>query len=300
MQKILILVNRTYSNKNSFYDGLRKMLPVDVGIDIAYFEDIIVDVEEKNVSIYINNKDILDYDIVYFRRTGGTFLRLAATIAVYLDSKNKVFFDSAYKDVGPAGAKLTAFVKLAVNGLPVIPSIYCYTESIINNSRMIIEKLGLPLVAKDLHSQRGLGVSLVKNEKDFEKLSSDTPLKNFMFQKFINKKEEFRVLVLGDKVGSYESKKSTDPDEFRNNVCLGAKENFIDIDKIADDVKSISIKSAKTLGIEIAGVDIVIDDCGKVWVLEVNRGPGFTYKSKKSSEVLNIANFFVKELEKIR
>lgn len=299
MHKILILVTRSGKNTKRFCDGLIKNLPKDVKVDIAIFEDITIDVEEKNMSIQVNGKDILDYDIVYFRRAGAKFLWLAGSVAVFLESKNKVYFDTTYKCVGPAGAKLTSFIRLAVNGLPIIPSIYCFAGHIAKNSDMIIERLGLPMVAKELSSQRGVGVSLIKSKKDFNLLVSKLSTKNFMFQKFINKKEEFRVLVLGNTIGSYERKTSEDPNEFRNNVSLGAKEDFMNVERISEEVKSISIKSAQTLGVEIAGVDVVIDDEGKAWVLEVNRGPGFTYESKMSPEVSNIAKFFVKELERI-
>ena len=162
----------------------------------------------------------------------------------------------------------------------------------------IVEKFGLPLVAKDLYSQRGIGVHLVKTIKDFDDLVTRFPNNKFLFQKFIEKKEEFRVLVVGDQVGSYERKTSMDPNEFRNNVSLGAKEDFIDICEIAEDVKDISIKSSRILKIEIAGVDAAVDTNGKVWLLEVNRGPGFTYKAVKSREVASVADFFVRELTK--
>ncbi len=299
MKRILILVNRTGKNIKNFSGGLKNKLPKYVRVDIAMFEDIIVDVEKNNTSVYINGNNILDYDLIYFRKAGAKFLWLAATVAIYLDSVGKLYFDSTYKNIGPAGTKLASFVKLAVNKLPVIPSVYCFAENVIDNSDMIVNKLGLPMVAKDLYSQRGLGVSLIKSKEDFQKLVSNFPLRKFMFQKFVDKKEEFRVLVLGDKIGSYERKTSEDPKEFRNNVSLGAKEDFISLNKISDEVRSISIKSAQILGIEIAGVDVVLDNDGKAWVLEVNRGPGFTYKSKESSEVANIARFFVNELHKI-
>jgi RimK family alpha-L-glutamate ligase len=300
MKKILILVNRTITNKNSFYDGLKKDLPSDVLINIAHFEDITLDIEGKNITVFVGRENILGYDLVYFRRAGREFLWLAATVAVYLESRGKKYFDSTYREVGPTGAKLTSLLKLALAGLPVVPTFFCYKGNILEMADVIMEKFGLPLVAKDLYSQRGRGVFLIKKRKDFDELVAKSPDSKFLFQKYINKKEEFRVLVLGGKIGSYERKTSTDPNEFRNNVSLGAKEDFMEINQIADDVKNISIKSAKVLKIEVAGVDITVDTEGKVWVLEVNRGPGFTYKSSVSREVANIADFFAREVRKIK
>lgn len=300
LKNILMLVNRTVTNKNSLYEGLIEKLPPDVKLDIAHFEDITIDIEEKNVSVFINHKVILEYDLVYFRRAGSEFIRLAATIAVYLESCGKKYFDSTYKEVGPVGAKLTALLKLSLAGLPVIPTFFCYRENILESADMIVEKFGLPIVAKDLFSQRGRGVFLIKEKKDFGELLARFPVKKFLFQKFINKKEEFRVLVLDDKIGSYERKTSLDPNEFRNNVSLGAKEDFMEICEISEEVKDISIKSAKTLKIEVAGVDVTVDVNNKIWVLEVNRGPGFTYKSAASCEVANIADFFAEEVRKLK
>jgi len=292
------LVNRTYSNKNSFYDGLRNLMPSDVTVDIAHFEDITIDIDGKNTSISIDDKSVLDYDLVYFRRAGREFLWLAATIAVFLEFHGRKYFDSTYKEVGPQGTKLTSLLKLALAEQPIIPTFFCYKGNILKSAPKIVEKFGLPLVAKDLYSQRGIGVHLVKTIKDFDDLVTRFPNNKFLFQKFIEKKEEFRVLVVGDQVGSYERKTSMDPNEFRNNVSLGAKEDFIDICEIAEDVKDISIKSSRILKIEIAGVDAAVDTNGKVWLLEVNRGPGFTYKAVKSREVASVADFFVRELTK--
>ena len=298
MKHILILVNRTKTNKNSFFDGLKKNLPSDVDIDIAHFEDISIDIEENNVSMFVNDSNILNYDLTYFRRAGSEFPWLASAVAVFLEANSKKYFDSTYKEVGPRGSKFTDLLKLAVAGLPVVPTFICYKCDILKNADKIIEKFGLPVVAKDLYSQRGMGVFLIEERKDFADLIAKFPNKKFMFQKFLNKKEEFRVLVLGDGVGSYERKTSLDPNEFRNNVALGAKEDFMEIAEIADDVKYISIRASQTLKIEVAGVDIVIDISGKLWILEVNMGPGFTYKSVSSHEVENVAKFFAEEVRK--
>jgi len=290
-KKILILVNETVTNKNSFYDGIKKRLPAGADVEIAHFEDTFINIDGKSTSVLINGKEIKDYDLVYFRRAGSSFLWLAATIAIYLEKFHKKYIDTIYKSIGPAGTKLAGFLKLDLYGLPMIPSVYCNSARILGNSSLIVERLGLPLVAKDLYSQRGLGVSLIKKMDDFTKLLKASPGRKFMFQKYIEKKEEFRVLVLGNKIGSYERKTSQDPNEFRNNVSLGAREDFMDISEISDEVKNISIKAANLLKLEIAGVDVVIDKQGKAWLLEVNRGPGFTYNSLQSQEIENIAKF---------
>lgn len=295
MKKILIL--GIGKNTGTFLEEINEYLPENISADIAGFEDIIITVEENNVSIYVADKNILDYDIVYFRRAGKKHIWLAGTIALFLDKNNKKYFDTTYQNIGPSGSKLTSFTKFALAGLPVPTSIYCHWEKVQNSMELIIEKMGFPIIAKELYSQRGKGVFLIKTKEEFSIFIKEHCGQKIMFQKYIDKKEEFRVLVLGKEIGAFERKTAGDPSEFRNNVCLGAKEDFLEIDKIPNNLKEISIKAAKILKLEIAGVDIVIDKVGKVFLLEVNRGPGFTYNSKISPEIANLARFFLKNLK---
>ena len=52
MQKILILVGRSASNINSFYTKLTELLPQEHEVEKAYFEDIIIDIEQNKTTIF--------------------------------------------------------------------------------------------------------------------------------------------------------------------------------------------------------------------------------------------------------
>jgi glutathione synthase/RimK-type ligase-like ATP-grasp enzyme len=295
MSKILILFNKKSFNKTLFCDHLKKNLPPNVNVDARDLEDVSVDINFRNIEICVGGTNFEDYDLVYFRRAGGQFMWLAGTIALYLNFRGIKYFDTTYREVGPMGSKLASFLKMAYAGLPVIPSYYCH-RSLVNLKEMeIVDKFNLPLVAKEISSQRGEGVCLITKREDFQELIFKNPEKNYIFQKYIPASEEYRVLVLGQEIGAYERKTPTDVGEFRSNVALGAKEEFMDVRDIPENFKVISLKAAKTLGVEIAGVDILVDKVGQPWILEVNRGPGITYEDPKSDEMKNLAKFFVQE-----
>jgi len=98
-------------------------------------------------------------------------------------------------------------------------------------------------------------------------------------------------------VGVYERKVRTDENEFRNNVALGAKEEFLDLNQIPGVLKQIAVKAADVLGYQISGVDVLVDKTtGKYWLLEANRGPGLTYDEKVSPEMVKLAEYFAKKL----
>ena len=300
MKKLLILVDKIGPKKEFFTEYIAKNLPKDNKLVLARCSDLIFTIEGEKIEIAIDGTDykIQDFDLVYFRRAGGTFLSSAGTLAVCLKKLGIRFFDTTFRDIGPAGDKLTSYVKLSLAGLPTIPAYFCWHTKIEEKKQEIINKLGLSLVAKQLSLQRGKGVFLIKKIDDFKLLNKDFPEREFLFQKFYQSKQEYRLLVLAETIGSFERKIETDAKEFRRNIALGSKEEFIDIKEIPEKMKQIALKAAKVLGIQIAGVDILVDKKGKMWLLEVNRGSGLTYDPQISPELDSLASFFNQELNK--
>lgn len=300
MKKLLTLVDFIGPKKELFTEGISRGLPEGYQISLARFSDLTFYIDGKNISIKVDgiDKDITDFDLIYFRRAGTKFFSLAGTLAICLDNLNIRFFDTTFRHVGPDEDKFTNLTRLSLAGLPIMPTFFCWHNKIKEKEKEIIAKFGFPLVAKQLSSHRGKGVFLIKRQEDFKLLAKDFPDGEFLFQKFYENDEEYRILVLGDTIGAFERKVRTDSNEFRSNVALGAREEFINIKKIPPEMKEITIKAARVLNIEVAGVDILIDKKGKNWLLEVNRGPGLTYDSKVSPELSNLASFFTQELKK--
>ena len=299
-QALLILVDKIGPKKEFLAEYIAKNLPKEDKIVLARFSDLIFTIEGEKIEINIDETDykIQDFDLVYFRRAGNIFLSLAGTLAICLDHFQIRFFDTAFKNIGPAGDKLTSYLKLSLAGLPTIPAYFCWHTKIGEKKEAIIDKLGLPLVAKQLSLQRGKGVFLLRKIDDFKLLNKDFPECEFLFQRFYPGKNEYRLLVLGEVIGSFEKKIKSNPEEFRANVALGAKEEFIDIKKVSQGMKEIAVKAAKALDVQIAGVDLLVDKKGQIWLLEVNRGPGLTYEPQISPELDSLASFFKQELNK--
>lgn len=297
MKKILILVDKIGEKKEQFAGLIAEKLGPSVNITLARFSDLTVDIDDKNITVEIEGENIKNFNLVYFRRVGDRFFSLGGTLAICLTHFGIPFFDTAFADVGPDEDKFTNQTRLAVAGLPIVPSFFCWYEKINEYKKHIIQRFGLPLVAKSLASHRGKGVFLLKKEEDFDLLNKDGGKSQFLFQKYLLNDEEYRLLVLKDRVAVAERKVRTDPNEFRSNVALGAKEEFLKVSDLSDDLKSMAVLSAKTLKIQTAGVDVLVErGNGKNWLLEVNRGPGLTYDTNVSPEISELAKFFKREL----
>jgi len=96
--------------------------------------------------------------------------------------------------------------------------------------------------------------------------------KMIMVQEYIAESEgrDTRVFVVGDKaIAGME--RSAQAEEFRSNVELGGITRAVEV---SDKYAKIAVASAKALGLEVAGVDIIETKHGPA-VLEVNGNPGF-------------------------
>lgn len=303
MKKILILVDKVGKKKELFAQLVAERLKGEnVQIVLARFSDLYFEIYGKDINIEIEGMPITDFDLVYFRRAGEKFSVLASTLAVCLKEKKIKFIDTSWSEIGPIGSKFTALVRLAKAGLPVFPTIYVWQTDIEKYRDRIIKKFGFPLIAKELSMQRGKGVFKIDANEDFNKLpmkDNDNGDNQFLFQKFFNLESEYRILVLGDKAAVWERKVITMPGEFRHNIALGAAEEFLPIGKISKELANVAVRGAKTLNIQIAGVDVCVEKgTGKPYLVEVNRGPGLTYDVKISPEIDEIAKFLGKKSDK--
>ena len=296
MSKILIITANEKNKKVQLLSLLRKNFhKVDTQIHLGYIKDVSLYVNEKEINLYFRETNFKDYDLIYFRGIPKGAIYATTTIAEALESIKIKYFDTLYQYSGPHRSKLGSLVLLAANGLPIPKTICFFDNEYEKHFRELEKALKLPFVAKELSQQRGRGVYLIKNISDLEKLSKENNYQYF-FQEHIEKDHEYRVLVLGNEIGVWEEKINNNKDDFRNNVAVGAEETFFNSKDTPENIKKPAILAAQTLSVQVAGVDIMTEKkTGKVYLLEVNRGPGFTYDAEISPEFKQLANFLEQE-----
>jgi len=268
-------------------------------VSLARFADLLIKAEREKIEIKVGEKDIRDFSLIYLRRIGVDFFPVARTLGFALNYLKIPFFDNIFAQPGSLGDKLTSQIRLAIEGLPIIPLVYCSREKVLEKQEFITTNLGLPLVAKHCEFHRGKGVFLIEKKEDFSKILKNPYEGQFFFQKYCPAEKEYRILVLGNRARVWEAKIPTKVGEFRSNVCLGAKEEFYKLSSLPRSMADIAVRAAEALNIQIAGVDILKEKkTGKLWLLEVNRGPGFTYDERISREIKELADFLLSQLKK--
>jgi len=154
---------------------------------------------------------------------------------------------------------------------------------------------GYPVVAKMPSSRQGSGVVLVESKVTAEFIMHNLQdnSRGLLVQEYIapRGRREIRAFVIGDRVaGAMEL--IPNPDDFRSNIHLVGQGKGVTLDP---KLSELAVRSAKILGLEIAGTDIIVGEDGAPRVIEVNYSPGFRGLEKATG--LDIASEIVGYVE---
>lgn len=132
---------------------------------------------------------------------------------------------------------------------------------------------GAPLVIKLLSGTQGIGVVLAETRK-----AAETVIESFLglkaavlVQEYIKEAggADLRCLVIGDKIVAAMRRQALEG-EFRSNIHRGGSATLV---KITPEERSTAIRAARTMGLNVCGIDVLRSNHGPV-VLEVNSSPG--------------------------
>ncbi|GAB4026389.1 ATP-grasp domain-containing protein [Spirosoma gilvum] len=222
------------------------------------------------------------YDAVISRI--GDSLNHGASILRHLNENLGIYSTQDADGLLTASNKLKTTQKLSYKGLRVPKTIYAKNPVHVD---FLLKKVdGLPAIAKLLQGSQGVGVNILETP-----LATNTMLESFSksnidlkIQKFIKANgKDIRAIVVGDTV-SVAMERTANKGDFRANISKNGSGRKVEL---SDEDKEICIKSAKAVGLEFAGVDIMKDSEGKTYVVEVNGNPG--------TKIINITshNYFV-------
>jgi ribosomal protein S6--L-glutamate ligase len=132
---------------------------------------------------------------------------------------------------------------------------------------------GPPVILKLIEGAQGIGVILAESRDSIEStINAFFSLgQNIIIQQFVaeSRGRDIRVLVVGDRVIA-SMRRIARAGEFRTNIHRGGQGEKIVLPPLYAD---IAIRAVKTIGLDVAGVDIIESSDGPK-VLEINPSPG--------------------------
>lgn len=138
---------------------------------------------------------------------------------------------------------------------------------------------GYPVVVKEVSRRQGSGVSRVDSTQmaraviagHLEKPQIER--QGLLLQRYLPpaRRRDIRTLVVGQRVIGAQAL-APPPGDFRANFHLSGQSRLF---TVTPEIEALSIRAARAVGLEIAGIDIMTVDSGAALVGEVNYAPGF-------------------------
>ncbi len=264
----------------------KKLKLKDITLDVASIKDLFLKIVDGKLTAMILDKNFEDYDYIWIQ-SGWNTTHMAYLLHLYLKSKR-----IPHNKTNIHNTKLSDILSLSLKGVFVPNTFFHNGLQIDDNNILKIEKIcKFPCIYKTLLGSLGAQVYLIEKKGDIEETIRENGRYNrYIFQEYISNDFDYRVVVANGKPISV-CKRTRVNDGYRNNVALGAKEEFFDVEDIPEPVLNIAIQSAQALKLNWAGVDVVTDKyTNKSYVLEVNRRPGLT---ENSSEMVAAYNYIL-------
>lgn len=268
---------------------IQKMLKLDnIDLDLASIKDVFFRIIDGKISGSIAGKDFKKYNYILIQ-SGWSTTHIAYLLHLYLK-----FEKIPHNKPNIHNTKLSDIFFLASKGISV-PNTFFQNGLKINKKKILnIEEIcQLPCIYKTLLGSLGSNVHLIDSKEEIgSTIRKNGKYNRYIFQEYISNDFDYRVVVANNRASSV-CKRTRVEDKYRNNVALGATEEFVSIENTPKDVLDMAVSASRALKLNWAGVDIVTDNhTNRNYVLEVNRRPGLT---EKSSELVALYSY-IKEL----
>ncbi len=229
-----------------------------IELDVLFSENIIFD-ETSEFTFKSEERLLRKPDFVLMRSYDFVLSRALESKGVRLINSSMAMF--------VARNKALTSVFLNAHSVPTPKTIYAnkssYTETLCFFD-------GKSFVLKTPIGSKGEGVFLIDSERKYNDLVAKHgyPLQ---FQEYIAESRgmDIRSYVVGNRVVG--AVKRISDSDFRSNFSLGGR---VELVELTEEIVDISLRAAKAVGLEFAGIDLLMSDRGLL-VCEVNGNAGF-------------------------
>lgn len=268
--KIAILSNgnANYSTKRLVEEAKKRGHKVKV----IKYKNCYLSLDDKHPDVFYRGKKLEGFDAI-IPRIANYMTRYGCAIVRQLEMQG-IWTASSSIAITRARDKLRSAQIMAKAGVDTPKTLVSRNTADIDD---LLEQIGLPVIIKLATSTHGNGVVLADTKKAarsalqaFYLYNEDGT--NILLQEYIKESagSDIRAFVVGNRVVASMKRQSLD-DDFRSNLHKGGGAIAV---KLTQDERRMAIRAAKSMGLHIAGVDIMRSTRGPL-VLEVNASPGF-------------------------
>ena len=259
-------------------------------MDYVHTLNCYMDIAPKSPSVHLGGDELPRYDAV--------IPRIGASVTFYGSAVLRQFEMMGSYPLNESVAitrsrdKLRSLQILARAGIGLPLTGFAHSTK---NTKDLIQLVGgAPLVLKLLEGTQGKGIVLAETYKAAESIiDTFRQLKaNFLVQEFIKEAggADIRAFVVGGRVVAAMMRQAP-KGEFRSNLHRGGTASVV---KLTPEERRTAVQSAKKMGLNVAGVDLLRSDRGPM-VMEVNSSPGLEGIEKATGK--DVASLIIQFLE---
>jgi ribosomal protein S6--L-glutamate ligase len=267
-------------------------------VTVVKYRDCYASVEQNNPTVSYRGEDLMKFDAI-IPRIASSMTRYGTAIVRQLEMQG-VYTASSSIAISRSRDKLRSMQLLAKAGVGIPKTVVSRNSTDIDD---LLEKIGgTPVIIKLARGTHGNGVVLAETKKAAKSVLQAFYLTNedgtnILLQEYIEESAgtDIRAFVVGGRVIASMKRQSLD-DDFRSNLHKGGEGKTV---KLTEEERKIAIKAAKTMGLNIAGVDMMRSQRGPL-VLEVNASPGFNIEKVTGRDVAGAIIEYVEQNAKRR
>jgi len=242
-------------------------------VKVIKYKNCYASIEQNHPTVSYRGKDLSTYDAI-IPRIASNMTKYGTAIVRQLEMQG-VYTLSSSIAINRSRDKLRSLQLLAKSGVGIPKTVVSRNTADIDD---LLDQLdGTPVIIKLARGTHGNGVVLAETKKAAKSvlqafyLTNDDGT-NILLQEFIKESAgtDIRAFVVGSRVVASMQRKSLD-DDFRSNLHKGGEGISI---KLTEAERKMVVKAAKSMGLNVAGVDLMRSDRGPL-ILEVNASPGF-------------------------
>lgn len=266
MRIVLITTNAEMGEHARIGDETRALGYEFLLLDLKNFDFSIVD-GEVSVPGYEPQED----DIIIPRAIFKSLHAITALISHYRKSGAKVYDNNLLQHKYSIN-KQTDFIKLASYGIPMPKT---YHVSNYGDYQEAIRNVGYPAIIKLTRTGKGQGIYKVDNDGELDAFikerieDPEAEAERYIIQEFVPYIHDLRILIVGDT--TYCMKRTPGTGEFRANFSLGGSVELYDLE---ESDRELAKKALTAVDLELGGVDLLITEDGRRFILEANHTPG--------------------------
>ncbi len=250
-----------------------------------------MNIASRRPEIYYNGEKLTGYDAV-IPRIGASVTFYGMAVLRQFEMMG-VFPLNESVAIGRSRDKLRSMQLLARDGIGLPVTTFAHDPK--QTDEVLDLAGGAPIVIKLLEGTQGIGVVLADTNRSAKSVveAFRGAGVNILLQEFIKEAggTDIRAIVVGGRVIAA-MKRTGAEGEFRSNLHRGGSAALV---KLSPEERSTAARAAKTMGLNVCGVDMLRAPHGPV-VMEVNSSPGLEGVEKATG--LDIAGKIIEYIEK--